>query len=71
MSDYEQRIAIVEQKIQKIDVERDALFQELSELKHQLQQRHQKQLQFLTETATVTQQSSSKDKINLFVLFHH
>ena len=66
MSDYEQRIAIVEQKIQKIDVEREALIQELSELKHQLQQLDQKQLQLLTETATVTQQSSSKDKINLF-----
>ena len=66
MSDYEQRIAIVEQKIQKIDVEREALIQELSELKHQLQQLDQKQLQLLTETVTVTQQSSSKDKINLF-----
>ena len=66
MNDFEQRIAILEQKIQKIDVERETLFQELSELKYQLQQRHQKELQLLTETATVTQKPSTKDKINLF-----
>ena len=66
MNDFEQRIATLEQKIQTIDVERDVLFQELSELKYQLRQRHQKELRLLTETATVTQQSYTKDKINLF-----
>jgi hypothetical protein len=66
MNDFEQRIATLEQKIQTIDVEREVLFQELSELKYQLRQRHQKQLQLLTVTATVTEQSYTKDKINLF-----
>ena len=66
MNDFEQRIATLEQKIQTIDVERDVLFQELSELKYQLRQRHQKELRLLTEKATVTQQSYTKDKINLF-----
>ena len=66
MNDFEQRIATLEQKIQIIDVEREVLFQELSELKYQLRQRHQKQLRLLTEKATVTQQSYTKDKINLF-----
>ncbi len=32
----------------------------------QSQQRHKKELQLLTETATVTQKPSTKDKINLF-----
>ena len=66
MNDFEQRIATLEQKIQTIDVEREVLFQELSELKYQFRQRHQKELRLLTETATVTQQSYTKDKINLF-----
>ena len=66
MNDFEQRIATLEQKIQTIDVEREVLFQELSELKYQLRQRHQKELHLLTEKATVTQQSYTKDKINLF-----
>ena len=66
MNDFEQRIATLEQKIQIIDVEREVLFQDLSELKYQLRQRHQKQLHLLTEKATVTQQSYTKDKINLF-----
>ena len=66
MNDFEQRIATLEQKIQTIDVEREELFQELSELKYQLRQRHQKELRLLTEKATVTQQSYTKDKINLF-----
>ena len=66
MNDFEQRIATLEQKIQTIDVEREVLFQELSELKYQLRQRHQKELRLLTEKATVTQQSYTKDKINLF-----
>jgi len=63
MSKLEQRIAALEQKIQDIDAEREALFQELTELKIQYQQ------QTLTEpivAATVTQQSSSKDKVRLF-----
>ena len=64
MNDFEQRIATLEQKIQTIDVERDVLFQELSELKYQLRQRHQKELRLLTEKATVTQQSYTKDKIS-------
>ena len=66
MNDFEQRIATLEQKIQTIDVEREVLFQELSELKYQFRQRHQKELRLLTEKATVTQQSYTKDKINLF-----
>ena len=65
MSNLEQRITALEQKIQDIDAEREALFQELSKLKNQ----HHQQQQSLTQLivgATVTQQSSSKDKVNLF-----
>ena len=65
MNNLEQRIAALEQKIQDIDAEREALFQELTKLKNQ----HHQQQQSLTQLivgATVTQQSSSKDKVNLF-----
>jgi superfamily II DNA or RNA helicase len=62
MSNLEQRIATLEQKIQAIDAEREELFQELTKLKHQQQQ----SLTQLIVGATVTQQSSSKDKVNLF-----
>jgi len=65
MSNLEQRITALEQKIQDIEAEREALFQELNELKNQ----HRQQKQSLTQRivgATVTQQSSSKDKVNLF-----
>jgi len=65
MSNLEQRIAALEQKIQDKDAERESLFHELSKLKNQ----HHRQQQSLTQLivgATVTQQSSSKDKVNLF-----
>lgn len=64
MSNLEQRITSLEQKIQGLDAEREALFQELTKLKHQNQ--HQQSLAQLITGATVTQQSSSKDKVNLF-----
>jgi hypothetical protein len=35
MSKLEQQIRVLEQKFQDIDVEREALFQELNQLKHQ------------------------------------
>jgi len=64
MSNLEQRIATLELKIQDIDIEREALFQELTILKDQrLQQQSRAQL---IMGATVTQQSSSTDKVNLF-----
>ena len=65
MNNLEQRIAVLEQKIQDIDAEREALFQELSQIKNQYHQ-HQKSLIQLPIGATVTQQSSIKDKVNLF-----
>ncbi len=64
MNNIEQRIAALEQKIQNIDAEREALLQELTQLKHQ---KHQQQSPAqLIVGSTVTQQSSSKDKVNLF-----
>ena len=65
MSNLEQRIAILEQKIQDIDAERESLFHELSKLKNQHHQQQQSLSQLIVG-ATVTQQSSSKDKVNLF-----
>jgi len=62
MSNLEQRITALEQKIQDTDAERYALFQELSKLKNQQQQN----LAQLIIGVTVTLQSSSKDKVNLF-----
>lgn len=41
MSNIEQRIAVLEQKIQDIDAERESLFQELSKLKDQHNQQQQ------------------------------
>lgn len=64
MSNLEQQIAALEQRIQDIDVEREALFQDLTKLKHQ-NHRQQSLAQPITG-ATVTQQSSSKDKVHLF-----
>ena len=64
MSILDQRITILEQKIQAIDVERDVLFQELSRLKQQSQQ--QQSLPQLITGATVTRKSSSRDKVDLF-----
>lgn len=66
MSNLEQLITTLEQKIQAIDVEREVLFQELTQLKHQSQQQQQQSLAQLITGATITQQSSSKDKVNLF-----
>lgn len=65
MSNLDQRITTLEQKIQAIDVEREVLFQELNQLKHQSQFQQQSLAQLIIG-ATVTQQSSSKDKVNLF-----
>ena len=65
MSNLEQRIAALEQKIQDIDTKREALFQELSTLKNQNHQQRQSLTQLIIG-ATVTRQSSSKDKVNLF-----
>jgi hypothetical protein len=65
MSNLDQQIAVLEQKIQDIDAERESLFQELSKLKNQ-HHRQQQRLAQLIVGATVTQQSSSKDKVNLF-----
>jgi superfamily II DNA or RNA helicase len=65
MSNLEQRIAFLEQKIQDIDAERKLLLQELSKLKNQ-HHHHEQSLIQLIVGATVTQQSSSKDKVNLF-----
>jgi superfamily II DNA or RNA helicase len=62
MSNIEQQIAALAQKIQNIDAEREALLQELIQLKNQQQQN----LAQLITGATVTQQSSSKDKVKLF-----
>ncbi len=62
MSNLEQRIAALEHKIQGIDAEREALLQELTQLKNQQQQNPVR----LITGATVTQQSSNKDKVNLF-----
>jgi hypothetical protein len=62
MSNLKQRIVALEQKIQAIDAEREALLQGLTELKNQ---RQQNPAQPITG-ATVTQQSSNKDKIKLF-----
>ena len=62
MSNFEQRITALEQKIQDMDVERDALLQELSKIKYQ----HQQSLSQSIVGATVTQQSPSKDKVKLF-----
>ncbi len=65
MSNFEQRIAALEQKIQEIDTERESLFHALSKLKNQQHQQQQSLTQLIVR-ATVTQQSSSKDKVNLF-----
>ena len=64
MSNLEQQIAALEKKIWDIDVEREALFQDLTKLKHQSLQ--QQSLAQPITGATVTQQSSSKDKVKLF-----
>ena len=61
MSNLEQRISALAQKIQAIDTEREILFQELTQLKQQQQNFAQPIID-----ATVTQQSSSKDKVSLF-----
>ena len=65
MSNLEQRIAALEQKIQDIDTKREALFQELSTLKNQNHQQRQSLTQLIIG-ARVTRQSSTKDKVNLF-----
>jgi len=65
MNNLDQQIAALEQKIQDIDAEREALFQKLLKLKNQ--NHHQEEsLNQLIVDAAVTQQSSSKDKVNLF-----
>ncbi|MFA5920047.1 MAG: DEAD/DEAH box helicase family protein [Methylococcaceae bacterium] len=61
MNNFKQRITALEQKIQAIDAEREALLQELTKLKHQ-----QQSLAQPIVDAKVTQQSASKDKVNLF-----
>jgi hypothetical protein len=65
MSIVEQRIAVLEQKIQDIDAERESFFQELSRLRNGHHHQQQSLIQLIVG-ATVTQQSSSKDKVNLF-----
>lgn len=62
MTNLEQRISALEQKIQGIDAEREKLLQELTQLKHL----HQKTLAKLAVEVPVTQQSSNKDKVKLF-----
>ncbi len=65
MNNLDQQIAALEQKIQDIDAEREALFQKLLKLKNQ--NHHQEEsLNQLIVDAAVNQQSSSKDKVNLF-----
>ncbi len=66
MSSIEQQIIALDQKIQAIDAEREALFQELTQLKQQQHTQQQQNWVQLTAGATVTQQSSSKDKVSLF-----
>lgn len=61
MTNLEQQISALEQKIQSIDAEREALFQELTKLKRQ-----QQSLSQLVSEATITQYSPSSDKISLF-----
>lgn len=61
MDNFEQQIAVLEQKIQDVDAEREALFQKLVKLKS-LQQNLAQPI----AEATVSQQSSSKDKVKLF-----
>jgi superfamily II DNA or RNA helicase len=63
MSNLEQKIRALEQKIQNLDAEREALVQALAQLKQQQTQ----QIPSLHITgATVTQNSSSQDKVKLF-----
>ncbi len=61
MNNLEQQIAVLEQKIQDVDAEREGLFQELVKLKNQ-----QQNLAQPIAEVTVSQQSSSKDKVKLF-----
>ncbi len=63
MNEVEQKIAALEQKIIAIDSERALLSQELAELKHQYQCQKLARPAF---EATITHQSSIKDKISLF-----
>lgn len=65
MNSLEQQIAVLEQKLQALDAERDALSQALTQLKHQRYEQQQNFAQRMT-AATVTQQSLSQDKIKLF-----
>ncbi|MDO9103427.1 MAG: DEAD/DEAH box helicase family protein [Methylovulum sp.] len=65
MDNLEQQIAALEQKIQTIDAEREALFQELTLLKREHHQSQQSLAQLIAE-ATVTQLSCNRDKISLF-----
>ncbi|MEQ1543991.1 hypothetical protein [Methyloglobulus sp.] len=63
MSNLEHQITALEQKIQNLDAEREALVQALTQLKQQQTQ----QIPSLHITwATVTQNSSSQDKVKLF-----
>lgn len=65
MSNLEQQITALGQKIQNIDAKRGALVQVLSQLKHQQLQIQQNPSQH-TAGATVTQNSPSQDKVRLF-----
>lgn len=65
MTNPEQQISALEQKIQAIDVEREALLRELTQLKDQHHQRQQSLSQLVSE-ATITQHSSNTEKISLF-----
>lgn len=63
MGNLEHQITALEQKIQNLDAEREALVQALTQLKQQQTQ----QIPSLHITgATVTQNSSSQDKVKLF-----
>ncbi len=63
MSNLEQQITALEQKIQNLDAEREALVQALTQLKQQ-QTQHIPSLHITG--ATVTQNSPSEDKVKLF-----
>jgi len=65
MGNTEQRISALEQKIQAIDIEREALLNELSALKEHLRQQQDNEVQ-TRAGATVNYQSSRQEKVSLF-----
>ena len=65
MGNTQQRISALEQKIQAIDAEREALLNELSALKEHIRQQ-QDNLVKIRVDATVNHRSSSQEKVSLF-----